>query len=70
MFVCFNLGRCDTALSDQNDDIEATKSSESMLALDTTLEPVHTALHLRQYQVTYLKGLFPPEVQLSMLFFP
>ncbi|CAH8665870.1 unnamed protein product [Schistosoma guineensis] len=58
--------RCDTALSDQNDDIEATKSSESMLALDTTLEPVHTALHLRQYQVTYLKGLFPPEVQLNI----
>ncbi|XP_018655562.1 hypothetical protein Smp_136490 [Schistosoma mansoni] len=58
--------RCDTALSDQNDDIEATKTLESMLALDTTLEPVHTALHLRQYQVTYLKGLFPPEVQLNI----
>ncbi|CAH8682654.1 unnamed protein product [Schistosoma rodhaini] len=58
--------RCDTALSDQNDDIEATKPLESMLALDTTLEPVHTALHLRQYQVTYLKGLFPPEVQLNI----
>ncbi|VDO72634.1 unnamed protein product [Schistosoma margrebowiei] len=61
-----DLSRCDTALSDQNDDIEATKSSELMLALDTTLEPVHTALHLRQYQVTYLKGLFPPEVQLNI----
>ncbi|VDP64724.1 unnamed protein product, partial [Schistosoma mattheei] len=59
--------RCDTALSDQNDEIEATKSSESMLALDTTLEPIHTALHLRQYQVTYLKGLFPPEVQLNTI---
>ncbi|CAI2736754.1 unnamed protein product [Schistosoma spindalis] len=58
--------RCDTALSDQNDDIEATKPLESILALDTTLEPVHTALHLRQYQVTYLKGLFPPEVQLNI----
>ncbi|KAH8869369.1 Target of rapamycin complex 2 subunit MAPKAP1 [Schistosoma japonicum] len=51
--------RCDPTLSDQSDDFEATESVEPTLVLDTSIEPVHTALQLRQYQVTYLKGLFP-----------
>ncbi|CAH8639626.1 unnamed protein product [Heterobilharzia americana] len=57
--------RCDPALSDQSDDIETVDQTESVLVLDSS-EPVHTALQLRQYQVTYLKGLFPREVQLNV----
>ncbi|CAH8599772.1 unnamed protein product [Schistosoma turkestanicum] len=59
--------RYDTIFPDQNDDIESSKPLESTpLPLDTTLEPVRTALQLRQYQVTYLKGLFPSEIQLNI----
>nr|CAH8875226.1 unnamed protein product [Trichobilharzia regenti] len=57
--------RCDPALSEHGGDIETIEQIDSAPMLDTS-EPVHTALQLRQYQVTYLKGLFPREVQLNI----